>query len=277
MAGAGRQLLASELEDLLMARYKHDKFHLWLDRQTRPTVGATVEWGVGRTRQEIGDALFLEILRVLTKELCQLIPTDALEGVYLTYSIGRWQRANEFHMKAHLPTEVFLTLADNLARPNTHALRTSKEELERRGANDHRGPKLKEVFVSTDKREIKAKGKYHFFVSTQLNYPLLCLYYKNDEDKLTPNFSSEQLPNALRALEGFVLTEWKQAGFSIGMVISGQQFNVAAIVEEDKFAGFTGKKEEDVKESWGWREPKRRYHPYQQGGNTRFQRDPRRY
>ena len=272
MAGAKRELLASDLEQLLMDKYKHESFHLWLDRQTRPTVGVTMTRGVGRTRQEIGDKLFLEILRVLTSELGKLIPEDTLEGVYLTYSMGKWQRSSEFHMKAHLPTEVFLTLADNLAQPNTHALRRSAEELKRRGANDHRGQKLKEAFASKDKQTVQTTGKYRFVVSTQLSYPLLCLY-QTEGDTLTPNLSSDQLPNALRALEDFVLRGWRQEGFSIGMVLSGECFNVAAIVEEDEFARLTGKREEEVKQSWGWREPKRRYHPYQREG----QRDKRLY
>lgn len=245
-----------------------EKFYLWIDRQKRPTIGSTVKKGVGRNRQEVGNALFMKMLDRLTK-VCQTLIPEHLTDVFLTYSRGSWQRSQQFHLKAHLTAAAFLSLTDKLRdstscrSPNLLRSPAIKIELEERERRDNRASQLHEFFASEGMDTVHRDGKMQVVVAKRLDYPLLGLY--QDKEVNTSEISVRDIPTALTILEDFVELKWIQEGFSIGIVpckssSPSTTYQVAAIVEERIFARRVGKKEDAVLKSWGWTEPKRKYH-----------------
>ena len=256
------------LDNVFSKRCAARDFHLWLDRQKRPTLGASVQKGVGKSRHEVEDRIFSDIVGALTKECKELIPSYLMD-VYFTYSMGSWQRSCEFHMKVHLTAVAFLSLTDELCHHDSlgsNPLHDFKKELEKREKNDHHGEKLRELFANQDcMHDLHEEREYHIAIVSKLDYPVLCLYHGTKSTAIP----ATQLPAALKVLETFIFESWGQEGFSIGMVIesadhasetSPMHFQVAAIVEEKVFAEKTNKDEATVKKSWGWAEPKRKYH-----------------
>ena len=114
----------------VLAKYlpPNANFYLWIDRQKRPTIGATVHRGVGTNRQQVGELTFKSMLEVLTSMIQSLIPQQ-LEEVFLTFSTGSWQRTELFHLKAHLTTAAFFSLTDRLLSKEGSFL-CIKDELE---------------------------------------------------------------------------------------------------------------------------------------------------
>lgn len=248
------------------------RYHLWLDRQISPVLGAIVNKGEGQSRPEVEDDLFLHLLKALTRICKRLIPNN-LAGVYFTYPMGSWQQTDEFFLKAHLTTSVFLSLTDKLCSPEPNPVHSLKVGLLMQEQKDHHGEKLRELFAGTQTRvesrcSLQKGIKYHIATVTDLNYPMLCLYQSNDGDtSLSADVPATQLPEALEILETFVAEDWGQEGFSIGMIISTSSnstshasatgpmlsFQIAAIVEEEGYARHMGMDEMVVKNSWSLR------------------------
>ena len=255
------------------------KFQVWLDSQIRPTIGATVEQGVGRSRPEVGEGTFSQMLQVLTTACQEIIP-DYMSHVYITYSMGDWQRSREFHLKFHLSTAAFLALTDALCerdgRPaSRNTLQDHKGELEKRERKDNKANKLRMFFETEVSTDLASDGCFHFATAKELDYPLICVYRIEDGKKST-FFSAANLPNALSALERYVLQILKQEkkdeqGYAVGMVTTVQaasgaaapavvSYQAAAVIEEGRFARLAGRDGEAVRRSWGWKEPERSYH-----------------
>jgi len=243
-----------------------ENFHTWIDRQIRPTIGATVKKGVGRNRQDVGDPTFAKMLETLTN-VCQTLIPEHSTDVFVEYSCGSWQRSQEFHLKAHLTTTAFLCLTDKLRESancgGSNPLRSPavKNELEKRERRDNCGNKLREFFESKY-HAVYRKGNVQVVKVQELDYPLLGLYQGNGSN--TSQIPAGDMPTALNVLEDVALN-WSGGGFSIGMVLCESSspsttYQVAAIVDEKAIATRVGKEEEAVQKSWGWTEPKRKYH-----------------
>ena len=106
------------------------------------------------------------------------------------------------------------------------------------------------------------KGNVQVVKVQELDYPLLGLYQGNGSN--TSQIPAGDMPTALNVLEDVAL-KWSGDGFSIGMVLCessspSSTYQVAAIVNEKAFATRVGKEEGAVQKSWGWTEPKRKYH-----------------
>lgn len=248
-------------------------------------MGASVKRGVGKSRPDVGDSLFSEIVMVLTSE-CEMLIPDYLADVYLTYSMGSWQRSREFHLKVHLTTAAFLALTDRLCQQyslGSNPLHGFKKELEKREKSHHRGEKLRELFKMPEGSmvDLHAESNYHIATVSELDYPLLCLYQaEHGKPGVNTAISATQLPDALKVLEEFMSRSriWGQKGYSVGMIMSPSgsesgtmqcvasgaklplSFQIAAVVDEKEFAGYTGKDEAMVKKSWAWAEPERKYY-----------------
>ena len=240
-----------------------EKFILWVDRQKRPTIGATVIRG--ETRQEIGNDVFIKMLKTLT-DTCQKLVPGHLCGAYIVYAVGSWKRSRNFHVKVHLPTAVFLSLTGKFCQGIPNPLAQFEDELKRREQKDRREVVLREVLTKLLAEErISWKTEGNFCVATvkQLDYPLVCLY-QSVGGKLTTSISIDQLPEALDLLEKFLKEEWGSRGFHVGMVLSSESspahFQVAANVDEGVFAKYTKKDVKKVQASWNWHESVRRYH-----------------
>ena len=254
------------IESELRKRFPGEaNFNLWIDRQQRPTIGATVKRGVGRSRHDVGIPTFMTMLEKLTNVWQTLIPEHSKE-VFVTYSSGSWQRSREFHLKAHLTAAAFLSLTDklrdsaNCRGPNTLRSPAIKSELEKREGIDNRANKLREFFQTENYAGVHRDENMQVVTVQELDYPLLGLYQLQDNGS---EISAGNMPIALNILED-VASKWSQGGFSIGMIIceSGSPsitYQVAAIVEEKAFARCVGKKEAAVLKSWGWTEPERSY------------------
>ena len=240
------------------------KFRLWIDRQKRPTIGATVCKGVGKNRQEVGELTFKSMLEVLTSVFQSLIPQQ-LEEVFLTFSTGSWQRTELFHLKAHLTTAAFFSLTDRLLSKEGSFL-CIKDELEKREKKDNRARQLREMFSGIDACTVQhSDGNLRVATVDKLDYPLVCIYQDKSGSKI-PALSTDELPKALDVLEKFVKGTWGQKGFSIGMIFSksssdsSSYYQIAAIVEEGAFAAQVEKSKQAIAEAWGWKEPVRQYH-----------------
>ena len=272
MSGLNIVLKAIEGE---LAKYlpPNAKFYLWIDRQKRPTVGATVHKGVGTNRQEIGQSTFMSMLEALKGMIQSLIP-QYLEEVFLTFSTGSWQRSRQFHIKIHLTTAAFLSLTDCLLSKGGHPKKDSflciKDELEKREKIDNHARQLQEMFskssACTEWHSDGTDGKLHVATVNELDYPLLCIYQDKSGSKTTA-VSTSELPHTLDVLEKFVKESWGQAGFSIGMVFSKSSsdsssscYQIAAIVEEGAFAYRVKKSKQAIEVAWGWKEPDRDYY-----------------
>ena len=217
----------------------------------------------------MGDDVFTAMLQTLIGAIDKLIPQYRAD-VYITYSTGTWQRSREFHIKAHLTTEAFLSLVDQLCR--LHSLgrnplvdRRSKEELQKRHQKDHRGGKLLEFTRNGNRTDLTSQNNSHVATVAELDYPLLSLYITTADGRTTTAIPASLLPGALTTLEMFVAEDWEQKGYSVGMVLvpgskSSICFQVVANVEETEFAHHVGKEVERIKRSWGWSEPERKYH-----------------
>ena len=249
------------------------KFHVWLDSQIRPTIGATVEQGVGRSRPDVGEGTFSKMLQVLTTACQEIIP-DYMSHVYINYSLGRWQRSREFHLKFHLSTAAFLALTDALCeragRPaSLNTLQDHKGELEKRECKDNKAEKLRAFFITNCFTDLASDDRFHFATVNELDYPLICVYRIEDGKKST-FFSAADLPNALSALERYISQTLNEQGYSVGMVTTVQaasgatpaevSYQAAAVIEEGRFARLAGRDGEAVRRSWGWEEADRRYH-----------------
>ena len=264
-----------ELDKMFSRCYPTDPaFSLWLDRQTRPTLGAKVQRGRGTKRPEVGDDTFKKMLKALTSTCEKLIP-DSLTDVYFTYSMGKWQRSREFHLKAHLTTTAFLSLTDKLCEQHSLGANPVRNpetvtKMEERERIDRRGDKLRELLEDEDRNELHSVNSFCIATVNKLDHPLLCLYQREGR-KITTAISAEQVPEALGILETFIETSWNQKGYAVGMVLppksasdaapSSQSYQIAAIVDEGVFAIRVGKDVEAVKKSWGWVHPVRTYHP----------------
>ena len=260
-------------------RSPNQKFDVWLDRQIRPTIGGTVEQGVGGSRPDVGEGTFSKMLQVLTTACREIIPVY-MSQIYITYSMGAWQRSRVFHLKFHLSTAAFLALTDALCeragRPaSRNTLQDHKGELEERERKGNKADKLRVFFETEAFTDLASDGHFHFATAKELDYPLICVYRIEDGKKST-FFSAADLPNALSALERYVLQILKQEkkdeqGYAVGMVTTVQaasgaaapavvSYQAAAVIEEGRFAQLTGRNEEAVRRSWGWEEPERSYH-----------------
>ena len=256
----------------VLAKYlpPNANFYLWIDRQKRPTIGATVHRGVGTNRQEVGELTFMSMLKVLTSMIQSLIPQQ-LEEVFLTFSTGSWQRGYQFHLKTHLTTAVFLSLTDCLLLEGDYRGGNSflrfKDELEKREKTDNRARQLRETFSKSSACiERHSNGSLHVATVDELDYPLVCIYHDKSGSKTTA-FSIDELPKALDVLEKFVKESWGQDGFSVGMIFSkssrdssSSYYQIAAIVEEGAFAARVGKSKQAIDEAWGWKTPDRHYY-----------------
>ena len=153
------------------------KFQVWLDSQIRPTIGATVEQGVGRSRPDVGEGTFSQMLQVLTTACQEIIP-DYMSHIYITYSMEDWQRSREFHLKFHLSTAAFLALTDALCerdgRPaSLNQLQNRKGELEKRERKDNKADKLRAFYEKEASTDLASDGHFHFATVNELDYPLL--------------------------------------------------------------------------------------------------------
>ena len=255
----------------VLAKYlpPNANFYLWIDRQKRPTIGATVHRGVGTNRQQVGELTFKSMLELLTSMIQSLIPQQ-LEEVFLTFSTGSWQRGYQFHLKTHLTTAAFLSLTDRLllegnyrgGNPFLHF----KDELEKREKTDNRARQLREMFSKSSACiDRHSNGSLHVATVDELDYPLVCIYQDKSGSKATA-FSIDELPKALDVLEKFVKESWGQDGFSVGMIFSksssdsSSYYQIAAIVEEGAFAAQVGKSKQAIDEAWGWKAPDRHYY-----------------
>jgi len=255
----------------VLAKYlpPNANFYLWIDRQKRPTIGATVHRGVGTNRQQVGELTFMSMLKVSTSMIQSLIPQQ-LEEVFLTFSTGSWQRGYQFHLKTHLTTAAFLSLTDRLllegnyrgGNPFLHF----KDELEKREKTDNRARQLREMFSKSSACiDRHSNGSLHVATVDELDYPLVCIYQDKSGSKATA-FSIDELPKALDVLEKFVKESWGQDGFSVGMIFSksssdsSSYYQIAAIVEEGAFAAQVGKSKQAIDEAWGWKAPDRHYY-----------------
>ena len=234
-----------------------EKFILWVDRQKRPTIGATVIRG--ETRQEIGNDVFIKMLKTLTDTCRQLEPGD-LSGAYIVYAVGSWKRSCKFHVKVHLPTAVFLSLTGKFCQGIPNPLARFEDELKRREQKDRHEVVLREVLTKVQEHNSwKTEGNFCVATVKQLDYPL----YQSVGGNLTTCISIDQLPEALDLLEKFLEKEWGSRGFHVGMVLSESSpahFLVAANVDEGVFAKYTKKDVKKVQASWNWHESVRRYH-----------------
>ena len=248
-------------------------FHVWLDSQIRPTIGATVEQGVGRSRPDVGEGTFSKMLQVMTTACQEIIP-DYMSHIYITYSMGRWQRVEEFHLKFHLSTAAFLALTDALCvregqSPGSNKLHTDREELERRGRKDNKADKFRAFFQTNCFTDLASDGRFHFATAKELDYPLICVYRIEDSKKST-FFSAADLPNALSALERYVSQTLNEQGYSVGMVTTVQaasgatpaevSYQAAAVLKAESFSRLVGRDEEAVNRSWGWVPSIRQHH-----------------
>ena len=252
---------------------KNGDFNIWIDCQIRPTIGTTVREGLGGNRPEISSETFTAMLQTLITTIDELIPQYRAD-VYFSYSMGRWQRLPRFHLKAHLTPEAFLSLVDRFCEENslgTNPLHQEEQirELEKRHKMIHHGKQVREFF-SIEKCEDQKKGaKFHVATVSKLDYPLLRLYHTNNEDKTKSTaIAASQLPDALPVLESFVAEDWRQDGYSIGMVytpdsvpgVSPMCYQVVAVINSEDFARIMRKDKSVVKTSWGWHWPDRKHH-----------------
>ncbi|MBA4719393.1 MAG: hypothetical protein HRO68_09980 [Nitrosopumilus sp.] len=232
-----------------------EKFEVWVDRQKRPTIGATVF--VGKTRQEVGDDVFVKMLKTLI-DICQKLVPKNLSNAYIVYSVGSWQRTGNFHVKVHLPTDVFLSLTGTFCK-GKNPLAEFEGKLIDRERNDHRERFLRQVLTPQEHHKWTTQGKFCVATVEKWDYPLVCLY-RLDGETITPSISIQQLLEALGLLERFLMQEWGSKGFQVGMILSPEVcFQVAAVVDDAKFAMRTEKEVRKVKNSWGWHEPVRKY------------------
>ncbi|MBA4719358.1 MAG: hypothetical protein HRO68_09800, partial [Nitrosopumilus sp.] len=239
------------------------EFKVWVDRQYRPTIGATVF--VGKTRQKVGDDVFVKMLQTLI-DICQKLVPGNLSDAYIVYSVGSWQRTDNFHVKVHLPTAVFLSLTGTFCK-GKNPFAEHEDELKKREGNDHRERFLRQVLLMPQEHHMWTKpGKFSVVTVGKWNYPLVCCYRLDGETKtMTTSISIQQLPEALEFLETFLIIEWGSKGFQVGMILSPESspapvcFEVAAVVDDREFATHTKKDFRKVKESWCWDEPTREY------------------
>ena len=248
-----------------------ERFYLWIDRQKRPTIGASVKRGVGRNRRDVGNLTLMRMLEELIN-VCQTLIPEHLTDVFITYSSGSWQRSKEFHLKAHLTTAAFLSLTDKLRDsascrgPNAFRSPDIEGALKERERKDNRVSELRKFFESEKIDTVQRDhGDLQVVTVKELDYPLLGLY-RIDKGSNTSEISAHDLPTSLEFLEDVLVQKWSQKGFSIGMVLCKSEspsitysYQVAAIVEERAFAHRVGKKEDAVQKAWGWTEPKRKY------------------
>eukprot|EP00118_Oscarella_pearsei_P004299 m.18141 g.18141 ORF g.18141 m.18141 type:complete len:277 (+) comp27605_c0_seq1:34-864(+) len=241
-----------------------EPFSLWVDRQKRPTVGATVQGDIGSSRKKIGNELFLKMIRSLSELL------GRTEKPYLTYHVGKWQRQKRLAIKAHLPTETFLSLIDDICedagiRHNVFDSVDVKRDMERREKHDYHYPKIEELYAMGGDHfrflSPETVGGHGFrpFITRRVRYPVVLLC--NDADKAT-SISIENLPKALNVLDGLASTEWKVQGYAIAMLGQkrGNAFKLAAVFDEKDFAERTDHDVAALRENWGWQEPSREYH-----------------
>lgn len=254
------------LEDAINKYNSNPLFKLWVDRQKRPTIGASVHKVKDHkcgTRQEVGDDTSLEMLKTLTV-VCQDLVPEHLSDAYMVYSVGDWQRSREFHVKVHLPTSVFLSLTDKLCKGADNPVAQFEDEMKIREVKDHREKAirdvLKQVLHPENREDLTPPGKFRVATVKQLDYPLVCLY--QSDHGITTSISIEQLPEALGLLEKFLKEEWKFTGFQVGLVLSPKSssfFQVAAVANEGLFAERTKKDIKKVKARWNWKESDRKY------------------
>eukprot|EP00118_Oscarella_pearsei_P025210 m.307745 g.307745 ORF g.307745 m.307745 type:complete len:263 (+) comp42755_c0_seq1:79-867(+) len=238
-----------------------EKFALWIDRQQRPTMGATVRKGEGQKRQDVKDEMFLKMIESISKLL------DGTEKPYLTYSAGKWQRAKQFHIKAHLRTEGFLDLTTKICREhgileNKFDSEDVKAELSTREKKDYYYKKLEEVFAieHEDLQILDESSDYKIMTTKKILYPVAVLYDKSAE---TDMVEREKLTAALTALESFAIKKWRVAGCAIGMLSHSKEtkFQLAIVFDEGDFVETMGKgSKAELQKNWGWEEPSRKYH-----------------
>eukprot|EP00118_Oscarella_pearsei_P025840 m.308887 g.308887 ORF g.308887 m.308887 type:complete len:270 (+) comp44988_c0_seq1:62-871(+) len=241
---------------------KDEPFTLWVDRQKRPTVGATVLEGVGQQRKEIGDELFKKMIWTLSELI------GRTDKPYLSNHVGTWQRQNKMAIKAHLSTETFLELiqklCDDAEIENKFNSKEIREALETRQTIDYQHAKMEELYAMNGDKfdfltEHEGKNMYRLFTTKETLYPVVLLC--SDADKTT-SIPLDKLPSALDVLDNFALEQWKVEGYAIAMLRkkAGNNFQLAVVFDEHDFARNTRKDVRVLKKNWGWKEPKRTYY-----------------
>ena len=242
-------------------------FHLFFDRQQRPTVGATVEDKSLLEFSEIRDDLFLAMLKAVNEVLENEIPED-LDKVYLSFSSGCWKRKNAFTVKGDLPTKVYLALARRKIPKFFDELHRAKQELIKRERREYRRDEVQTLFDSlgsTGCNITKFPRNNNFYVGyhKELNYPLIFVYQINSKNgEIVTSFAfGGEIFAALKELDSFVREspDVGQKGYCISMIIPSvanpemvSRYQAVAVIDEAEFARFTRKSVDAVKSSWGY-------------------------
>lgn len=234
-------------------------FHLFMDRQIRPVIGATVGDEKLKNFSDISEKLFKEMLSSLSTVLEKEIP-DSLPDACLTFSCGHWKRSEKFTLKVSLTTEVYLALTDRKIPTFSEQVHSEDDELKKRENNEHRCGKIREMFDSLEKNKgdimpLDTGRNFCMAYHRKLNYPLMFVYKIDEKKEIITSFSSAEIFAALRELEGFVRNcKSLHDLFCISMTITpSYNYQAVAVIEEGAFAAFTNKKGEAVKEDWGFK------------------------
>ena len=248
--------LARVIEKYL-EKYCCEEFNVWIDRQIRPTIGANVYRG--NERHEVDRNVFIRMIQAILKLLQDNIP-DHIPDVYVTYSSGAWKRSGKFHVKAHLTTPAYLDLTAKILQQKPSPFSVNTKELEDRERRDNRASCVRELLASSKRVVVDENSGFSCFQATDLDYPLFGLCKSGETGEIVMS----DLPKAVSVLEDYVAAKLKQRGFAISMRFlsssSSDPVNVAAVFDEKEFARYTGKRESDVRKSWNWSEPKRKYY-----------------
>lgn len=240
------QFVATIKKPLSRYRPRGAKFSLWIDRQIRPTIGASVY--DMKTRKDLGN-IFMEALQVLTDVCAKLLPRQQLDDVVLTYNVGAWQRSRSFSFKAVMTTPAFLILTDKLCSEESvddNLFHTEIDELRRREKNHYCGAKIREMLRDGKFVELHQVGNFRVGIAGNFYYPFLCIINRNSSTTI----STRQLPEALNTLESFLFNSWHQDGYYVAMapVVTSEasatpsySYQVAAVVDEEAYARCTGK------------------------------------
>ena len=243
-------------------------FHLFFDRQQRPTVGATVEDKSLLEFSEIRDDLFLAMLKAVNEVLKNEIPED-LDKVYLSFSSGCWKRKNAFTVKGDLPTKVYLALARRKIPKFFDELPDrAKQELMKRERKEYRRDEVQTLFDSLrptgcNITELLRNNNFCVGYHKELNYPLIFVYQINSKNgEIVTSFAfGGEIFAALKELDSFVREspDVGQKGYCISMIIPSvanpemvSRYQAVAVIDEAEFARFTRKSVDAVKSSWGY-------------------------
>ena len=211
----------------------------------------------------------MEILQALTDVCARLLPYQ-LNDVVLTYNVGKWQRSRHFTFKAVMTASAFLTLTDKLCSQESisrNLFHGEVEELRKRERNHYCGAKVREMLREGKFTELHRTANFRVGIAANFHYPFLCIIKSNSNTTI----SYHQLTGALNTLESFLKNSWHQDGYYIAMApvatseasaTPSYSYQVAAVVNEEAYARYTGKDVSLVKaaQDRGTIERKYRYH-----------------